>query len=55
VGRDLQPVKDVKGGGSVKGKSKPNTGGTHSARAAVNFPAGNVIETHEHKGDFKEC
>jgi hypothetical protein len=25
---DLQPVKDVKGGGGVAGKSKPNTGGT---------------------------
>ena len=24
---DLQPVKDVKGGGGVKGKSKPITGG----------------------------
>jgi hypothetical protein len=27
--RDLQPRKDVKGGG-VTGKSKPNTGGTDS-------------------------
>ena len=26
--RDLQPVKDVKGGGGVTGKSKPITGGT---------------------------
>jgi len=26
--RDLQPVKDVKGGGSVTGKSKPITGST---------------------------
>jgi hypothetical protein len=26
--RDLQPVKDVKGGGGVMGKSKPITGGT---------------------------
>ena len=26
--RDLKPVKDVKGGGSVAGKSKPTTGGT---------------------------
>jgi hypothetical protein len=25
---DLQPVKDVKGGGGVPGKSKPITGGT---------------------------
>jgi hypothetical protein len=25
---DLQPVKDVKGGGGVTGKSKPITGGT---------------------------
>ena len=24
--RDLQPVKDVKGGGGVKGESKPTTG-----------------------------
>jgi hypothetical protein len=30
--RDLQPVKDVKGGGGVTGKSKPITGttGSHS-------------------------
>ena len=30
--RDLQPVKDVKGGGGVTGKSKPVTGttGSHS-------------------------
>jgi hypothetical protein len=26
--RDLEPVKNVKGGGGVKGESKPNTGGT---------------------------
>jgi len=26
--RDLQPVKDIKGGGGVTGKSKPITGGT---------------------------
>jgi hypothetical protein len=26
--RDLQPLKDVKGGGGVTGKSKPITGGT---------------------------
>ena len=26
--RDLQPVKDVKGGGGVKGESKPTTGGS---------------------------
>ena len=26
--RDLQPAKNVKGGGGVKGESKPNTGGT---------------------------
>jgi hypothetical protein len=26
--RDLKPVKDVKGGGGVKGESKPSTGGT---------------------------
>jgi hypothetical protein len=26
--RDLLPVKDVKGGGGVTGKSKPMTGGT---------------------------
>ena len=26
--RDLQPVKDVKGGGGVTGKSTPITGGT---------------------------
>jgi hypothetical protein len=26
--RDLQPVKDVNGGGGVAGKSKPITGGT---------------------------
>jgi len=28
--RDLQPVKDVKGGGGVTGKSKPITGATGS-------------------------
>jgi hypothetical protein len=28
--RDLQPVKDVKGGGGVTGKSKPIAGGTGS-------------------------
>jgi len=27
---DLRPVKDVKGGGGVTGKSKPTTGGTGS-------------------------
>jgi hypothetical protein len=27
---DLQPVKDVKGGGGVAGKSKPSTGATGS-------------------------
>jgi len=27
---DLQPRKDVKGGGGVTGKSKPDTGGTGS-------------------------
>ena len=26
--RDLKPVKDVKGGGGVAGKSTPTTGGT---------------------------
>jgi hypothetical protein len=30
--RDLQPVKDVKGGGGVKGESKPTTGGTGTTR-----------------------
>jgi hypothetical protein len=30
--RDLQPAKDVKGGGGVKGESKPNTGGTGTRR-----------------------
>lgn len=25
--RDLQPVRDVKGGGGAKGESKPKTGG----------------------------
>jgi hypothetical protein len=29
--RDLQPTKDVKGGGGVKGTSKPATGGTGTA------------------------
>ena len=28
--RDLEPVKDVKGGGGVAGKSKPITGGTNT-------------------------
>jgi len=31
--RDLKPVKDVKGGGSVKGESKPTTGGTDTTRS----------------------
>ena len=30
--RDLQPVKDVKGGGGVKGESKPTTGDTGTRR-----------------------
>jgi hypothetical protein len=30
--RDLQPVKDVKGGGGVKGESKPTTRGTDARR-----------------------
>jgi len=29
--RDLQPTKDVKGGGGVPGTSKPTTGGTGTA------------------------
>lgn len=29
--RDLQPIKDVKGGGRVTGTSKPTTGGTNTA------------------------
>ncbi len=29
--RDLQPKKDVKGGGGVTGTSKPTTGGTGTA------------------------
>ena len=31
--RDLKPVKDVKGGGSVKGESKPTTGGSDTTRS----------------------
>ena len=31
--RDLQPVKDVKGGGGVKGESKPTTGDAGTRRA----------------------
>lgn len=30
--RDLEPRKDVKGGGGVKGESKPTTGGTGTTR-----------------------
>ena len=30
--RDLQPVKDVKGGGGVKGESKPTTVGAGTRR-----------------------
>jgi hypothetical protein len=30
--RDLNPVKDVRGGGGVKGESKPTTGGTGTTR-----------------------
>jgi hypothetical protein len=29
--RDLQPIKDLKGGGGVTGTSKPTTGGTGTA------------------------
>ena len=29
--RDLQPIKDVKGGGAATGKSTPPTGGTGTA------------------------
>jgi hypothetical protein len=32
--RDLKPVKDVKGGGVVKGESKPSTGGTGTTGTA---------------------
>jgi len=31
--RDLQPAKDVKGGGDVKRESKPTTGGTGTTRS----------------------
>ncbi len=31
--RDLKPVKDVKGGGGVKGESKPTIGGTGTTRS----------------------
>jgi hypothetical protein len=34
--RDLKPVKDVKGGGAVMGKSKPEE--APAPRAASNFP-----------------
>ena len=30
--RDLQPVKDVKGGSGIKGESKPTTRGTGTRR-----------------------
>ena len=30
--RDLQPVKDIKGGGGVKGESKSTTGGADARR-----------------------
>jgi hypothetical protein len=32
--RDLQPVKDVKGGGGVRGKSNPRPGGIDSTGGA---------------------
>jgi hypothetical protein len=32
--RDLQPVKDVKGGGGVKGESKLTTGADRTVRGA---------------------
>ena len=115
MNRDLQPIKDVKGGSGITGKSKPITRGTaptgttaypkseevtiyeirprvdgsgcnlisdvlrfgrlwfagpnaianaikfakfysrsHDAVIRVYDAAGNVIETHEHKGEFKE-
>jgi hypothetical protein len=31
--RDLNPEKDVKGGGRVQGESKPTTGGTDTTRS----------------------
>jgi hypothetical protein len=31
--RDLQPVKDIKGGGGVKDESKPTPGGTGTTRS----------------------
>src|SRR6266404_1369956 len=39
--RDLQPVKDVKGGGGggVTDKSKPTTGSSSSARTMKRFPS----------------
>jgi hypothetical protein len=33
--RDLQPVKDVKGGDGVKGQSKPTTDGTGTRRGQL--------------------
>jgi hypothetical protein len=32
--RDLQPVKDIKGGGGFKGESKPTTGGAGTRRGS---------------------
>jgi len=34
--RDLQPVKDAKGGSGVTGESKPTTGGTNHAGTTDN-------------------
>jgi hypothetical protein len=31
--RDLKPVKDVKGGGGVRGESKPTASGTDTTRS----------------------
>ena len=68
IARDLQPKKDVKGGGVVLGVNLKQAARalqapeavtnkfSRSANAVIRVydEAGNVIETHERIGDFKE-
>ena len=39
----------------MRSATRFTTADPHDALIRVYDGAGNVIETHEHKGDFKEC
>jgi hypothetical protein len=67
IARDLQPKKDVKGGGVLRMNPKQAARALQAPEAATNKfsrshdavirvcdAAGNMIETHEHAGDFRE-